>query len=472
MCVAGMMTCAEDGTSFGPCVGEVTPAQDVCSTVEDEDCDGVAAACPGEAVWADGAGDVADQRVNAIAVDSAGNSVIVGAFAGKLAFGATNLTSGGGFDAFIAKLDALGKPLWAMSFGDQLDQSANGVALDSSGNIIVTGDFKGVLNFGGDPLGTMGAEDIFVAKLDSSGKHVWSKRFGDAGFQAGRGVTADSSGNITLLSSVEGSTTFGGGLLVSAGATDVALTKLNPGGNHLYSKIFGGAGVDTAGEIASDSKGNIVLTGSFSGNITFGGASLVSTGGNDVFAVRFSDAGIHFWSKRFGDAAEQTGRSVELDGAGNVLITGAFLGSIDFGGGALTSAGSEDIFAAKLDSDGMHVWSKGFGDASQQVGRAIAADSAGNVIVTGSLAGSADFGGGPLASAGLADVFLIKLSAAGEHVFSRAFGDADDQVGRAVATDATSSILLGGHFKGSLDLGNISLTSTGSYDLFITKIAP
>src|SRR5688572_1560632 len=55
LCVAGMMTCAEDGTGFGPCVGEVTPAQDACATMEDEDCDGVPAACPGEAVWADGA---------------------------------------------------------------------------------------------------------------------------------------------------------------------------------------------------------------------------------------------------------------------------------------------------------------------------------------------------------------------------------------------------------------------------------
>ena len=69
-------------------------------------------------------------------------------------------------------------------------------------------------------------------------------------------------------------------------------------------------------------------------------------------------------------------------------------------------------------------------------------------------------------------MFLVKLSAAGEHVFSGVFGDSDDQAGRAVATDASSSILLGGHFKGSIDLGNISLTSTGSYDLFIAKIAP
>jgi len=471
-CLGGTQTCAEDGSSFGPCEGQVVPAKtDDCATLEDEDCDGLPAACPGEAVWARSGGDSTDQRLNGVVVNSSGDIFVTGAFAGTLKLGDEPLTSAGGFDVFVARLDKAGNVVWSQRFGDQFDQSGNGVTLDTSGNVLITGDFKGTTDFGGGVLQSAGAEDIFVAMLDPSGKHLWSKRFGDIAYQSGRSIAADASGNVAVLCTVEGTTSFGGGLLQTAGGADVALAKLNAGGNHLYSKIFGGPSADSASEITIDSKSNITITGSHAGTSTFGGAPLVSAGGNDIFVARFTDAGIHLWSEGFGDAADQTGRSIDVDFMGNIVLTGAFLGALDFGGGPLQSAGSEDIFVAKLDPMGAHIWSKSFGDPTQQIGRAVAVDSAGNVIVTGSLTGSVDFGAGPLTSAGMSDIFLAKWSPAGDHLLSKAFGDAADQSGRALAVDA-KGFLLGGQFQGSIDLGNVSLTSSGSYDLFITRIAP
>ena len=470
-CVAGTQTCAEDGSAFGACEGEIVPATDSCMTFDDEDCDGLLAACPGEASWALSAGDSTDQRLNSVAVDSKGDIVITGAFAGTITLGETALTSAGGFDIFVAKLDPGGKVIWAQSFGDQFDESGNGVAIDSSGNVAITGDFKGTVNLGGEVLASAGSEDIFVAMLDQAGKHLWSKRFGDIAYQSGRSIAADSSGNVAVLCTVEGSTSFGGSSLATAGGADVALAKLNPGGNHLYSKIFGGPSADSASEIVIDSKSNITITGSFSGAATFGGASLVSAGGFDVFLGRFNDAGIHLWSKAFGDAADQTGRSVDVDFMGNIVLTGAFLGTIDFGGGPLQSQGGEDVFVAKLDDMGLGIWSKAFGDPAQQIGRAIVTDAAGNIVLTGSLSGSADFGGGPITSAGLSDVFLAKWSPTGEHLLSKAFGDAADQSGRTLEVDS-AGVLIGGQFQGALDLGNITITSSGSNDLYITRIAP
>lgn len=470
-CKTGTQTCAEDGSSFGACEGEVLPADDDCTTLEDENCDGLPAACPGEAAWAIGAGDSTDQRLNSVAVDSSGNVVITGAFAGKVTIGDQSLTSVGGFDIFVAKLDPAGNVLWAQSYGDPFDQSGNGVAVDGSGNVLLTGDFKGTLSLGGEVLTSAGSEDIFVGMLSPDGKHLWSKRFGDIAYQSGRSIAADGSGNVAVLCTVEGTTNFGGSPLATAGGADVALAKLNPGGNHLYSKILGGPSADSASEIVIDAENNITITGSFSSTATFGGASLTSAGGFDVFIARFSDAGIHQWSKGFGDAADQTGRAIDVDFTGNIILTGAFLGSIDFGEGPLMSQGSEDIFVAKLDDMGLPLWSKAFGDAAQQIGRAVAADAAGNIIVTGSLSGAADFGGGPLTSAGLSDAFLAKWSPTGEHLLSKIFGDTADQSGRALEVDS-AGILLGGQFQGVLDLGNIALTSSGSNDLFIARIAP
>ena len=117
----------------------------------------------------------------------------------------------------------------------------------------------------------------------------------------------------------------------------------------------------------------------------------------------------HLWSKRFGDASSQFARAVAVDTLGNSIVTGFFSGSVDLGGGALTSAGGYDIYLAKLAPTGAHVWSKRFGDNSEQAVQGVAVDGNGNVIIAGYFEGAVDFGGDNLTSAGGEDVFVAKL---------------------------------------------------------------
>lgn len=163
--------------------------------------------------------------------------------------------------------------------------------------------------------------------------------------------------------------------------------------------------------VATDAAGNVALTGTFEGSVDFGGGMLASAGGGDVFVAKLGPSGNHLWSKRFGDAASsQAGLGVVVDGASNVVLTGTFEGSIDFGGGSLTSAGGGDVFVAKLGSNGDHIWSKRFGDGwDWQSGHGVATDGAEDVFVTGTFRGAADFGCGTLASAGWGDIFVAKL---------------------------------------------------------------
>ena len=93
-----------------------------------------------------------------------------------------------------------------------------------------------------------------------------------------------------------------------------------------------------------------------------------------------------------------------------MVVTGFFAGTVDFGGGRLTSAAVEDIIVAKFSgADGAHLWSKRFGSTNGERGNGVAVDSSGNVAVTGFFQLTVDFGGGGLASAGSADIFLLKL---------------------------------------------------------------
>jgi hypothetical protein len=120
--------------------------------------------------------------------------------------------------------------------------------------------------------------------------------------------------------------------------------------------------------------------------------------------------GIHAWSKRFGNADEQRSVSVATDSAGNVFVTRYFNGSVDFGGGPLTSSGPGDLFVARYGSTGTLAWSRRFGGLGYQYGSGVAIGTPGNPVVAGYFQTSVDFGSGAFAAAGLYDGFVASLA--------------------------------------------------------------
>jgi hypothetical protein len=162
--------------------------------------------------------------------------------------------------------------------------------------------------------------------------------------------------------------------------------------------------------LAVDSRGDVVMAGSFAGSVNFGGGAFTSAGAEDMFVLKYSGVdGSHVWSKRFGSTGSDIAYGVTVDARDNVAVTGYFSGTVDFGGGAVTSM-SYDLFVAKYSTSGQHLWSRSFPATNAQIGTAIAADPvSGNLAVTGYFWGSVDFGGGALTSAGNADVFVLTL---------------------------------------------------------------
>lgn len=135
------------------------------------------------------------------------------------------------------------------------------------------------------------------------------------------------------------------------------------------------------------------------------------------------------WSKRFGSASGDGSQGIATDAFNNILVVGSSVGAVDFGGGPLPNAGEDDIFVAKLDAEGNHVWSKTFGDGADQYALDVATDPQGCVIVNGIFRATLDFGGTPLVNAGDDDTYVVKLGIDGEHLWSRAFGDSERQSG-------------------------------------------
>jgi len=328
------------------------------------------------------------------------------------------------------------KHLWSKRFGGISNDFGYSLSVDSLGNIYITGYFSSSsIDFGGGVLTNAGGDDIFLAKFDSNGNHLWSKSFGGSSDDEGKSVSVDSSGNVYITGGFWSSTIdFGGGALKKAGGncnnlpcSDIFLAKFDSNGNHKWSKRFGGSGYDRGNSVYLDSSGNLYITGNFqSSTIDFGGGALKNAVGDcvlipcsDIFLARFDINGNHKWSKRFGGSDRDAGSFVSVDSSGNIYIIGYFQSStIDFGGGELTNAGGNcamgpcpDIFLARFDINGNHKWSKRFGGSSEELVNSFSLDNSGNVYVTGFFSGNnADFGGCPLSSAGGNDIYLIKYA--------------------------------------------------------------
>lgn len=472
MCKGGTQVCNADGSGYGECSGEVAPRPEDCATADDEDCDGTAT-CKNH-IWSLRFGDADTQFISSVALDPEDNIILTGQLSGEADFGGGAITSAGSIDLFVAKLDPAGKHLWSKRFGDAGSQTGMSVAADKDGNIVVAGYFDGTLDFGGGPLTSAGSIDIFVAKLDGAGNHIFSKAFGDPGPQAGTMVKTTPEGDIVLMSALGGSVDFGGGPVTSAGGFDIGLAKLDAMGNHVWSRRFGDAGEQSGNAIAIDAAGNVLMTGMFLGTVDFGGGPLTDKDGGDVFVVKLTGDGEHVMSKQFGGAGTQFGYDIAPAENDSIVLVGTFFDDFDLGGGLLVNEGDEDIFAVKLDKTGNHVWSRSFGDEAQQTVRGLSVDGAGNIVITGSLStdDGVDFGVGPLLSGGGSDAFAAKLDGSGATLWSLRFGDAPDQDGYDTAVDSMGNVVLAGVFRGSIDFGGGPLTTAGDYDLFLAKLTP
>jgi hypothetical protein len=420
-------------------------------------------------LWSQRFGSMGNDSGQWVAVDGSGNVFVTGYFNGTVDFGGGGLVSAGSEDIFLAKYDAAGVHLWSQRFGSTSYDRGNSVAVDGLGNVFVTGYFNGTVDFGGGGLVSAGSYDIFLAKYNADGVYQWSQRFGSTGMDIGNSVAVDGLGNVFVTGYFNGTVDFGGGGLVSAGSFDIFLAKYNAAGAHQWSQRFGNTGSDYGYSVAVDGSANIFVTGSFWGTVNFGGGNLVSAGAGDVFFAKYNSSGTHQWSRRFGSTSSDFGNCVAADGSGNVFVTGYFEGTVDFGGGGLVSAGGWDIFLAKYDASGGHQWSQRFGSTSTDRGWSVAVDGSGGVFMPGNFSGTVDFGGGGLVSAGSYDIFLAKYNANGVHQWSQRFGNTGGDVAYSVAVNESGNVLATGVFAGAVDFGGATFVSAGGNDLFLAQ---
>ena len=421
-------------------------------------------------IWSQRFGAVGSDIGNAVATDASGNVFVAGNFTGTVNFGGADLVGAGSTDIFLAKYNSAGVHQWSQRFGSVGFDQANSVAVDASGNVIVTGFFNSTVNFGGGSLVSAGSDDIFVAKYNAAGTHQWSQRFGSTSSDQGLSVAVDASGNTIVTGFYNLTVNFGGVNLVSNGSSDIFLAEYNSTGVHQWSQHFGSTVGDVGKSVAVGPGGVVYITGSFQGTINLGGANLTSAGSLDIFLAKYDSAGVHQWSQRFGGTGSDSGAAVAIATSGNVYVTGQFVGTANFGGGNIASTGSTDMFLARYSSAGVHGWSEHFGGASSSANPiGITVNAAGDVVVALVFSGTVNLGGGNHVSAGLGDIAIAKYNILGAYQWDLVTGGVNGESGRGVAMDGTGNVFATGNFSAVANFGGTDLTTAGDNDVFLVK---
>jgi hypothetical protein len=301
----------------------------------------------GNFIWAKSFGGNSYDVGSNLAFDASNNVYILGSFYNTVDFnpdlGITNLTSNGDYDVFISKLDVNGNFLWVKSFGGNSADEGRGIQIDAQGNIYVNGAFQGAVDF--DPnastltLSSIGATDIFMAKLNSAGNLVWAKSMGSSAYDNGTDLVLDKKGtNIYLTGQFENTVDFdpniGTSNLTSLGSADIYISKFDTDGNLIWAKSFGGIVYEHVSGIKLDSIENIYLAGGYGNVVDFdpnsGVVNLTSNGSNDLYISKLDSNGVLVFAKSFGGTDFDLMKSIDIDKHGSIYTTGLFTGSVNF----------------------------------------------------------------------------------------------------------------------------------------------
>lgn len=350
----------------------------------------------GTLAWVRQGEEVSGDSESALAVDAAGNVYLAGFFGRRFSFGSVVFTSATGVtDSFLLKLDPQGETVWSKTGGVTNGNAyVGGVATDAAGNVYISGDFMGQLDFGGGAATQLTSNDsnIFLYKFSSSGAPVWARQAGGLSGDSNYDLAADAAGNTYLTGSIRGSATFGS-VALNATTTDEDLyvAKFDAQGTALWAQRAGTTNDDQGQTIAADAAGTVAV-GGYVNDIQVGPFEYEST----AYLARFGAQGTLLWSRQIEPSVrgEYGIGGVAYDGRGGIYIVSSYIGELTLAGTTLT-ASEESPFVARYDGTGNAVWvgtTTHAAPSDESIFLDITTDAAGNAYLTGVVRGAVSFG--------------------------------------------------------------------------------
>ncbi|MCW3101932.1 MAG: hypothetical protein JWO09_372 [Bacteroidetes bacterium] len=411
-----------------------------------------------------------------VCTDVYGNVIVTGYFSTSITFDSIVLTGGGGccFHFFVAKYNSAGRVLWAKkSSGSWV--LGNSVCTDKEGNIYITGEcLDSSVSFDTVSAGSTGSDNVLVVKYDPAGNALWARVSGipsGSGYDVGRTITCDISGNVIITGWFEGpSIKFGAYTLYTPPGYSYNgfVVKYDPDGNVLWAKNTGTSQMAFGFSLSTDAAQNIYVAGMYNNTISFGSTVLINHDtaavSDDIFLVKYDAAGNFLWVRNIGGTAQEAGYSIATDVANNVYMTGSFESdSIAFGSSVFHNVGFSDVFIVKYDPLGNVIWAKTAGGAGRDEGYSICTNSHENVYVSGWFNEATNIFDTTLAATPGLSVFTAKFDPAGDLLCTSSLACNGYHQTGSIATDYLDNAYLTGAYNTTFAVGSDSLYGRGLY---------
>jgi len=479
------------GTDCNDDNGDVHPDASEACNGQDMDCDGTVdnatggSLCPGGLCvggrcradgWDRTWGGTGVDTANGLAVDSMGNVYVVGQFQRIVTFGGMD-ESASGTGGYLLSWAADGSYRWhIVTTGVPL-----AVAVDPSDQIVIAGS-----GFTGP-----GSLAPFIEAFDAAGGSAWrvDPSLGSGGRAVFTSLSATAEG-VVAAGHFSGAVDFGGGTRSAPAGSpsprSAVVAQYTTGGSYALDTVIDSTGAQMRNiRIAADAS-VIAVAGEFEGGpIEIEGTTYVNEGDGDLFVTRLNRAtGAVVAHAAFSEAGDVTVGGVAIDGASNTYVVGEFDGVMSFGGGRAETSPRGSLgfrplgFVLAVDGTADHSWHETIRPTASANHRssagAITADATG-ILVSGSLVGAFDFGGGIRGASDESTVFLSSYTFAGAYRDDQAIrsttasSEGDVQI-EAIVVGAGGMTVYGGMIEGRVDLGSGRRTSAGSLDGFVVRI--
>lgn len=436
--------------------------------------------------WANQVSSAGQEYGRSVCSDADGNVFTFGTFTETVVLNDFTLTSAGEEDLFVAKYDSDGALIWAVSAGGALEDEASSIVADSNGNVVITGNFEDECTIGSTTLTSAGGTDIYVAKLDSDGAWLWAESAGGGANDTSTDIGIDAYNSTYVTGSFYGGASFGNHSVVSAGGKDVYVAKIVSSGSWDWATQGGGAGTDVAHGISNmDTMGRISVIGHFKGTSVFGDSTLVSIGGDDIFIAQINYNGDWQWAVQAGGTfvpfvgGSDRGFGVTVDNENNIYATGYFIDEASFGPFTLTYTGPHvEIqcgYVTKLSGEGVWQWAVMAAPKVQLY--KVCADNSGACFVSGCF-NAIDplyplvIGDETFISEGM-DILVASVNNIGEWQWAKQFGSPYFQKSEDICLDSDSNVIFTGNFIDAplLNFGLHSVSNQGGTDCFTVKLS-
>jgi hypothetical protein len=331
-------------------------------------------------------------NLTGVAIAPNGDVLASGSFSDTTGFGAIDRVSQGGIDAFVARFDTNGQCIWSSSAGGSGADAFSKVRIAINGDVIVTGSFSGAATIGINSHTSLGNTDGILVRYGANGNVLWTRQLGGPNADAGRDLGLDASGNIYVLGEFRATASFDGFTLTGTGGltADIFLAKYDGTGVFQWAKAFTGAGYKVSPGLLVLPDGSTIITGSFTQEVDFGSTTLSGANFNyRMFLAAFDPLGNDQWVQQFQTTGSSNGYALAHRPGGDIVLAGTFSGSITFGGTILNSTGASDMLVAAFDPSGLPLWAvNGTHPSSTMISSATAISADWNTVLVGGNFGS------------------------------------------------------------------------------------